>query len=79
MGAMSHSSVDNKTPRLAPVLLQHAYVMNRHSAVYSLAHVVNGQQRNLYRGERFHLNASRTHGLYGCSATYATSAQFMYA
>src|SRR5438105_8750285 len=44
-------------PRLAPVLLEHADLAHHHAAVRGLAHVVDGEQADLHRGQRFHLDA----------------------
>ncbi len=44
---------DFPAPRLAAMLLHHADVGHDHAAVDGLAHVVDGQQADLHRRQRF--------------------------
>lgn len=60
----------DKATRLAAVLFEYTDIGDGHAPVYSLAHVVNGQQRYLYCGQRLHFHARWAHGFNACSAGY---------
>ena len=52
----SGSRFGGPVSRLAAVLLEHPDLADHHSAIDRLAHVVDGQQPDLHRGQRFHLD-----------------------
>ncbi len=57
--------------RLAAVLFEQAHAVDDHAAVHRLAHVVDGEQADLHRGERFHFNAGAAAGFGGDGAVDA--------
>ena len=52
------------------MLFPQGYSVHRHAAVHSFAHVVNGEQGNLYGSERFHLYAGGANGFDGGGAAF---------
>ncbi len=43
------------------MLFQQMHIGHRHATVHRFAHVIDGQQGHLHRGEGFHLYAGLTH------------------
>ena len=43
----------HKTPAFAPMLFAQGNAVHRHAPVYGFAHVVNGEQADLYGSEGF--------------------------
>jgi len=60
-------SSGDEAAALAAVLFAQLHRLDRHAAVGRLAHVVDGEQADLHRGERLHLHpgAAKRFGLHG--------------
>jgi hypothetical protein len=59
------------------MLLQQLAVIHRHAAVYGFAHVVHGEQGDLYGGQGFHLYAGGADGFYGGGIKNSTKVQHL--
>jgi hypothetical protein len=62
-------------PALAAVLFQHADIRHDHAAIGRLAHIVNRQQADLHRRQRFHLDPGLAHRLHLRAAINAGQAR----
>jgi hypothetical protein len=65
--------IDVRAPvaALAAMLFQHPHIGHHHAAVDRLAHVVDRQQADLHRGQRFHFPPGLAEGFDLRAATHA--------
>ena len=58
-------------PALAALLLQQANILYLHATIHGLAHIVNGQRRDAYGGQRLHFDTRFTRHFATGSQEYA--------